>query len=65
MGDGEPAGWPRRRSGGVEESPDSTGQGCWREPGRGDLPVQGNREQTADGGTRHGVPHRQGWNGAV
>ncbi len=35
---------------GVEESPDSTGQGCWREPGRGDLPVQGNREQTADGG---------------
>jgi hypothetical protein len=35
--------------GGVEESPDSTGHGCWREPGRGDLPVQGNREQTADG----------------
>jgi hypothetical protein len=34
---------------GVEESPDSTGRGCWREPGRGDLPVQGNREQTADG----------------
>ena len=51
-GDGEPARWPRSgRSGGrVEESPDSTGQGCWREPGRGDLPVQGNREQTADGG---------------
>ncbi len=51
-GDGEPARWPRSgRSGGrVEESPDSTGHGCWREPGRGDLPVQGNREQTADGG---------------
>jgi len=51
-GDGEPARWPRSgRSGGrVEESPDSTGRGCWREPGRGDLPVQGNREQTADGG---------------
>ena len=50
--DGEPARWPRSgRSGDrVEESPDSTGRGCWREPGRGDLPVQGNREQTADGG---------------
>jgi hypothetical protein len=35
--------------GSVEESPDSTGHGCWREPGRGDLPEQGNREQTADG----------------
>jgi hypothetical protein len=33
----------------VEEGRGSTGQGCWREPGRGDLSVQGNREQTADG----------------
>ncbi len=32
--------------------------GCWREPGRGDLSVQGNREQTADGCAGSPVLHR-------
>ena len=34
---------PRRGRSGLRRT------GCWCEPGRGDLSVQGNREQTADG----------------
>jgi hypothetical protein len=44
---GSPSGRRRGRSG-------LRRAGCWREPGRGDLSVQGNREQTADGSAGFG-----------